>query len=188
MMTEYYPWPGDYTPCTSEGSVAVVLLSTNYIPPRDVAVYGPVKTENIGLEKIIANVISNPHIRFLVLCGKDIRGHFPGGSLLALHKDGVDHQHKIIGAPGAIPYIENLSLEAIERFRAQVSIIDLRDLTDGSDLNDKIQGLIQTSVPSFGDPYIAIRMKVSHDVITGDARALHSKIMIDWRGKVSRRR
>lgn len=187
METQYYPWPGDYTPCTHQSPVAVVLLSTHYIPPKGVAIYGPVKTENIGLEKIIANVISNPHIRFLMLCGTDIRGHYPGSSLLALHTHGLDKNHKIIGAPGAIPYIENLSLEAIERFRTQVSIIDARTITDTVSLDKRIKALIDTSPPPFGDPFIAIRMKKIREITKSDKRAIHSKIVVDWRGKVTKR-
>src|SRR4030042_6388298 len=106
MDSEYYPWGGDFTVCQPTGCVAVVLLTTTYTPPDTVAIYGPLKTENIGIEKIVANVISNPHIRYLVLCGEDIRGHRSGSSLVALYKNGIDSQHKIIAAPGAIPFIE----------------------------------------------------------------------------------
>jgi tetrahydromethanopterin S-methyltransferase subunit A len=188
MCSEYYPWPGDFTKCSSTASVAVVLLSTDYIPKDTVAIYGSVKTENIGLEKIIANVISNPHIRFLVLCGKDIRGHFPGASLSSLHKLGIDDHNKIIDAPGAIPYIENLSREAIERFRDQVSIIDLMDIPDKSIIDTKIHNLLKTSPGPFGDSYIAIKIKASPDLKIDDKRALHSKIVFNWKGKVSQRK
>ena len=62
--------------------------------------------------------------------GNDIRVHHSGMSLIALNKNGIDNQHKIINAPGAIPYIENLNDEAIERFRDQIEIIDLLGITD----------------------------------------------------------
>ena len=188
MCSEYYPWPGDFTKCRHTSSVAVVLLSTDYIPQDSVAIYGPVKTENIGLEKIIANVISNPHIRFLVLCGKDIRGHFPGASLASLHNSGINDDNRIIDAPGAIPYIENLSKEAIERFRAQVSIINLMNIHDKSIMDKKINNLLESSPPPFGDPYIALRLHTSPDIKMDDKRALHSKIVLNWMGKVSQRR
>jgi tetrahydromethanopterin S-methyltransferase subunit A len=45
------------------------------------AIKGTMKTENMGVEKIIVNVVSNPKIRFLIVCGKDEFGHYPGDCL-----------------------------------------------------------------------------------------------------------
>ena len=78
MKEKYYPWGGEFTTFKKNGSVAVVLLNIDYTPPSKVAIYGPLKTENIGIEKIVANVISNPHIRYLIVCGDEIRGHRSG--------------------------------------------------------------------------------------------------------------
>jgi len=39
------------------------------------ALAGTLQTANIGLEKMIANVVANPNIRNLVLCGKEVAGH-----------------------------------------------------------------------------------------------------------------
>ncbi len=55
---------------------------------------GPCKTENLGVEKIVANTISNSNIRFLLLCGMESKGHLPGNTLLALHKNGIDETGK----------------------------------------------------------------------------------------------
>ncbi len=44
-----------------------------------------IKTENLGLEKVIANIISNPNIRFILLCGTEVKGHLSGQTLAALH-------------------------------------------------------------------------------------------------------
>ncbi len=182
----YYPWPGEFTPCSPENPVAVVLLRTEYAP-KNVAIYGPLKTENIGIEKIVANVISNPNIRYLLLCGKDIRGHRSGSSLIALHKNGMDQNKKIIDAPGAIPYIENLAREAIERFQNQIEIVDLINETDEEKIDNAIQKCVENPPFPYGKPYIAVRVK-PEPAIFGDKRALHSRIMIDYMGKVSKRR
>ena len=88
MKEDYYPWGGEFTACSPDGRVAVVLLNIEYTPPNTVAIYGSLKTENIGIEKIVANVISNPHIRYLIVCGDDIRGHSSGSSLITLQKNG----------------------------------------------------------------------------------------------------
>ena len=187
MNTEYYPWGGDFTTCTPDGSVAVVILTLDYTPPETVAIYGSLKTENIGIEKIIANVISNPHIRFLFLCGEDIRGHRSGSSLIALHKNGIDEQHKIIGAPGAIPYIENLDQNALQRFQQQIEIVDLIGEHDIKKITTLINQYIAKTPQPFGEPYIAIRIKPETQISINDKRALHSKITINYLGKVKKR-
>jgi tetrahydromethanopterin S-methyltransferase subunit A len=187
MVEDYYPWGGEFTACSPHGCVAVVLLNISYNPPESVAIYGRLKTENIGIEKIVANTISNPHIRFLIVCGDDIRGHRSGSSLLALHKNGVDSNHRIIDAPGAIPYIENLKEEAIKRFQMQLDVVDLLGEKETEKINEIIAGCIQKSPASFGEPYIAIRLKPEMTVSLNDTRALHSKIIIDYIGKVKKR-
>jgi len=187
MSNEYYPWGGEFTVCMLKGCIAVVLLQIDYTPPSNVAIFGPLKTENIGIEKIVANVISNPHIRYLVICGDDIRGHRSGSSLIALHKYGIDEQNKIINAPGAIPYIENLKIEAIERFRTQLEIIDLIGEKDKNIIDSKIKEYISKSPPSFGESYIAIRIKKEISAKIDDKRALHSKIIVDYLGKIEKR-
>ena len=96
MNDEYYPWGGEFTTGDPKNCVAVVLLNIDYVPPDKIAIYGPLKTENIGIEKIVANVISNPNIRYLVVCGEEIRGHRSGESLLCLNKDGIDDTNRII--------------------------------------------------------------------------------------------
>ena len=103
MKEEYYPWGGEFTACTYNGCIAVVLLNTYYKPSKKVAIYGSLKTENIGIEKVVSNIISNPNIRYLAVCGDEIRGHCSGMSLIALNKNGIDENHRIIGSPGAIP-------------------------------------------------------------------------------------
>jgi tetrahydromethanopterin S-methyltransferase subunit A len=159
----------------------------DYIPPDKVAIYGPLKTENIGIEKIVANVISNPHIRYLIICGDDIRGHCSGSSLLALKKNGIDKKHRIIGAPGAIPYIENLNTKAIKRFQKQIKIVNLIGDKNKCNIDKAINDCIARSPKSFGKPIISIRITPEAKTISDDKRALHSKIIIDYRGKIKKR-
>lgn len=187
MNDDYYPWGGEFTACSPDGCIAVVLLNIEYTPSDRVAIYGSLKTENIGVEKIVANVISNPYIRYLVVCGDDIRGHRSGSSLVALNKNGIDEQHKIIDAPGAIPYIENLNEGAIDRFRDQVEIVDLLGVKDKKTIDKTIDEYIQKSPSSFGEPYIAIQIKPEATVVLDDKRALHSKIVLNYMGKVEKR-
>lgn len=103
-------WPvitGDYIVGDPESPVAVATLASHIeeIPSAaGAAIAGPCKTENLGIEKVVANIISNPNIRFLMLCGAEVQGHITGQSIQALYEHGCDEEKKrIIGATGAIP-------------------------------------------------------------------------------------
>jgi tetrahydromethanopterin S-methyltransferase subunit A len=187
MPIEYYPWGGEFTTGDPHGCVAVVLLSIDYTPSRKTAIYGPLRTENIGIEKIVANTISNPYIRFIIICGNEIRGHRSGASLIALHKNGIDETHRIIDAPGAIPYIENLDLKAIQRFQKQITIVNYIDITNTKKLDTIIQKYIIKRPGSFGESFIAIQIAPENYITLEDKRALHSKIMIDYMGRIQKR-
>ncbi len=187
MNEKYYPWGGEFTVSNTKGCIAVVLLNIDFIPEKKVAIYGKLKTENIGIEKIVANIISNPHIRYLFICGEDIRGHRSGNSIVALHKNGFDDKHRIINAPGAIPYIENLDIKAIKRFQKQIEIVNLIGVTDINEINKKINNYLKKSPPSFGKSYIAIKIKPKTITSLDDKRVIHSKIVIDYMGKIKKR-
>jgi tetrahydromethanopterin S-methyltransferase subunit A len=86
---------------------------------------GFLQTENLGIEKIICNVVANSNIRHIVLCGIESAGHHPGQTFEALIKNGVDDKRTIIGATSQTPYLYNISPEAIDRFRKQVKLVSL---------------------------------------------------------------
>lgn len=121
----------------NEGSPVAVLIvgrGAVEVPPELFCIKGILKTENIGLEKVIVNIVSNPVIRVLVLCGKEEYGHFPGAAIHALMDNGVDEHRRIIGTRSAIPFLCDLPLEAIERFREQVEIVDIMDDSPAQEL------------------------------------------------------
>jgi tetrahydromethanopterin S-methyltransferase subunit A len=104
------------------------------------ALSGMLQTENIGLEKMICNIVANPNIRYIVLCGRESPGHLPGESLLALKENGVSDTKQIIGTGAPTPNLYNIPLELIERFRNQiVSVISL--LCQPGEKNTSIPGL-----------------------------------------------
>ena len=108
------------------------------------AIAGPCKTENLGIEKVVANIISNPNIRFLILAGAEVQGHITGQSFKALHENGADaDKKKIIGATGAIPFVENVPLEGVERFQQQLEIVDLIDTEDVGAIQSKINECVE---------------------------------------------
>ena len=38
------------------------------------ALSGMLQTENVGMEKVLCNVVANPNIRYIVLCGRESSG------------------------------------------------------------------------------------------------------------------
>jgi len=90
------------------------------------ALSGTVQTENIGFEKIVCNIVANPNIRYLILGGPESEGHLTGEALKAFVEKGVDEKKRIIGTNAPHPFLFNLPMEIIERFRKQVSLVDLQ--------------------------------------------------------------
>lgn len=136
LMTLTPSWPveqGEYIVGKETSPVAINTLGSDELPEviskelgiDNFAIVGKTHTENIGIEKVIKNTISNPHIRFLILCGKDTKGHRSGQSMLALFENGVNHERRIINSKGKRPFLKNLELLEIEHFRSQVEITDL---------------------------------------------------------------
>jgi thymidylate synthase len=77
-----------------------------------------------GINYIIRNILANPTTRTIVLCGSDLSGS--GQALVNLIEKGLDAENKIIGVADA--YIEKeIPTEAIEAFRKNVKVIDLRE-------------------------------------------------------------
>lgn len=137
---DYPPEEGRYVR-GNDSSPVVVIVVLNHpedkIPPQieelvrtgvesGAALAGTVQTENIGFEKIICNVVANPNIRYAVLTGPESEGHLTGEAFKALLKNGVDEKKRIIGADAPHPLLFNLPMEFIERFRSQLSLIDLQ--------------------------------------------------------------
>ncbi|RJR47660.1 MAG: DUF4346 domain-containing protein [Deltaproteobacteria bacterium] len=129
------PLPGAYRVLRYRAPVAVCTLTGEDLAAAvvrdagpEIALAGTMHTENLGIERLIQNVLANPHLRFVIVCGPDSRqavGHYPGQSLVALARRGIDAQGRILGAQGRRPLLKNLSPEAVANFREVVEVIDL---------------------------------------------------------------
>jgi len=154
-------WPivqGDYHIGSAESCVVVVTMGSHLdeqgICDAGAAICGSCKTENLGLEKVVANIVSNPNIRFVITCGTEVKGHLSGQSLIALHANGVEGG-KIIGTKGAIPFIENLNDAAIKRFQEQVEFVDIMETEDVAEITAKMNELIARDPGAFeGDAMV----------------------------------
>ncbi|MHB1845455.1 MAG: DUF4346 domain-containing protein [Deltaproteobacteria bacterium] len=129
------PLPGDFTVLRHGAPVAICTLNSEELrrslsarAPAAVAIIGALRTENLGIERLIQNVLANPHLRFLVVCGEDTRqavGHLPGQSLESLFAHGVDPRGRITGAAGRRPVLRNVRGEQLEAFLRQVELRSL---------------------------------------------------------------
>ena len=136
-------WEREKTPPSIEQLVRVAVES-------GAALAGTLQTENIGLEKVLCNLVANPNIRFLVVCGPETPGHLVGDAILALASNGVDEGKRIIGAKAPTPYLFNVPREFIERFRKQVTVIDLIDEGSPEVLRQAVRACYQEEPTPFG--------------------------------------
>ncbi|PIV57235.1 hypothetical protein COY52_11030 [Candidatus Desantisbacteria bacterium CG_4_10_14_0_8_um_filter_48_22] len=142
-----WDWPvekGHYLTSNPFSPVAVaVILTYDYekIPveinnivqtsvEKGASIAGTLQTANIGIEKIILNIISNPNIRWLILTGQKSIGHKPDDALKSLMTNGINNKGYIINTYAPTAILKNIPLETVERFRRQVKLIDLIDNMD----------------------------------------------------------
>ncbi len=118
--------PGDYRTGNEESPIAIAIIGKALadVPSDCYQIMGSLRSANIGVEKIVVNMVANPRLRFLLVCGRE-DGHYPGDALLKLAENGMDDRGNIIGALAQFPCLADLGRDAVERFRSQVEVIDL---------------------------------------------------------------
>jgi len=179
-------WPilkGEYDAGDSKNPVCVITCGS-HLPAKPVldagaSITGPCKTENLGIEKVVAHIISNPNIRFLLVTGTEVKGHILGQSIIALHANG-SKENRIVGAQGAIPYVENLNAEAIARFQQQVQVINLLDTEDMGAITSKVRELVSKDPGAFeAEPLIlAIAEGEGEEEATAGVRPLGAEVAL----------
>lgn len=163
MTEDLKNWPpveGRYVLGNKKSPIAVCTNATVEgikVDMKKVAIIGKCATENIGIEKIIQNIVSNPNIRYLVLCGKPSKGHFVAQAIESLIKNGVDEKKRITGAKGNMPYLKNIAGELIERFRKQITPLNLIGETDSQKVESVIDELLSKGVEGFKAEAIKIK-------------------------------
>lgn len=164
-MNLEHDWPpvsGDFEVKDPSNCIAICTLGKKIEVDVDYAIIGTCKTENIGIERVIINIISNPNIRFLILSGPEVPGHLTGRSLTALYHNGVDRDtRKIIDAEGAIPYIENVPLEGIDQFRKQIELIEMINKNDPSIIAARATELLSIDPGEYSGGAMWIEFKAS---------------------------
>jgi tetrahydromethanopterin S-methyltransferase subunit A len=180
-------WPiskGDFISGDANSCVAVVTMGSHLdekgLCDAGAAICGSCKTENLGLEKVIANVISDPNIRFIITCGTEVKGHLAGQTFKALHANGVK-EGRVVKAEGAIPFIENLKDDAIKRFQEQVKIVDIMETEDNAAIKAKIAELKAQDPGAFPADAMVIQVKEAGgpaEEATGEVQPLSGEIAL----------
>ncbi|MCP4399493.1 MAG: tetrahydromethanopterin S-methyltransferase subunit A [bacterium] len=115
------------------------------------ALAGTLQTENIGFEKVICNIVANPNIRYILLCGSESPGHLTGESVIALIENDVDARKKILGTKAPTPYLFNIPVESIERFRKQIRIVECLNEGTPELIREVVSACYQEQATSFRD-------------------------------------
>jgi tetrahydromethanopterin S-methyltransferase subunit A len=150
--------PGEFFAlCTGIGCpVAVSTLASVELAeklagmnPKELCIVGKTETENIGIDKIIINVITNPAIRFLIVAGIEPKGHHSGKTLLALHKNGVDKDMRVIDSPGIHPILKNVTRREVNTFKKQVKVVDMIGCEDADKIVKKMKDLSGDAITAY---------------------------------------
>ena len=97
-----------------------------------------------GINYILRNVLANPRMRYILVCGPDRSGS--GEALIKLAKNGVDENYRIKEDPAIIE--REISKDAIQLFRDNVTVIDLREINDSLKIKEEIRRLPK-DLPAF---------------------------------------
>jgi len=160
-----YDWPieqGKYllsNPFSPVGVVVILTAPYDKMPKeteelvragveKGAGISGTLQTANIGIEKIVVNLISNPNIRYLILTGKE-SGHFPADALKALFEHGTDEKGYILRTKAPTAILKNIPKSAIERLRQQIKLIDLSGITDIAVLETAVWSCYQEKETAF---------------------------------------
>lgn len=160
-----YNWPieeGKYllsNPLSPVGVVVILSAPYDKIPKetenlvragveKGAGISGTLQTANIGIEKIVVNLVSNPNIRYLILTGRE-SGHFPADALNALFKNGTDEKGYILNTKAPTAILKNIPKEAIERVRKQIQLIDLSEMIDINVLEKAVWSCYQENETPF---------------------------------------
>jgi len=166
-----HDWPvvaGHYRAGNRMSPVAACTLTSHQLVEplsrmTNVAIAGRIYTPNLGIEKMILNIISNSNIRYLLICGKDSSVFHPGQAIQSLFEYGVSSDKRINQAIGHYPVLGNMKMEWIETFLQQVELIDCTGETDLEILQNKIEARAEFPKTAYNSKDLGLNEKVVPD-------------------------
>ena len=125
---------GDVVFGGAQSPVAVCTLGSRSLLPAlagrpEIAVAGRVFTENVGVERMVQNLSRFETVRYLIVCGRET-SHRVGGTILALHANGLDSSGRVIGSDAPEPIVPNLTAEQLQAFQERVAVVDMIGIDD----------------------------------------------------------
>ncbi len=148
-------WPpieGRYKVGNKNSPIAVCTLASIdeiEVNLKKIAIIGKCVTENLGIEKMIQNIVSNSNIRYLIFCGRESKGHFVFQAVESLVKNGINEEKRIMGAMGSMPYLRNIEAELVQRFREQIEIMNMVGETNGQRIEETIDKILEGKTEKF---------------------------------------
>jgi len=107
---------------------------------NNISLVGRLFSENKGIDSIIRHVNSNSNVKIIIICGKEGWGHKPGSSLIALYKNGVDCDGRIINSPSPDPFL-NVSKTEVKKFQRRVRIINKIGITNFEEISSLVSSI-----------------------------------------------
>jgi len=128
--------------CTlSDMSLLKEIISRKDIM-SEIFLVGRLLSENRGIDNILETIHNYPQLKYLILCGRDVKGHLPGQALISLYNCGTREDGFIVGARGCNPTLKSTK-EAISYFRTNIGIVDLIGSRDICQLKLLVNKLIR---------------------------------------------
>jgi tetrahydromethanopterin S-methyltransferase subunit A len=129
---------GDVVFGGADSPVAVCTLGSRALLPAlagrpEIAVAGRVFTENVGVERMIQNLAAFETVRFLIVCGRET-SHGVGQTILALHRNGLDEQRRVIGSDAPEPLMPGLTDEQLRAFQRRIAVLDMIGVVDAEEI------------------------------------------------------
>jgi tetrahydromethanopterin S-methyltransferase subunit A len=108
-----------------------------------ILVVGRLLSENKGIDTIIKFTLTHPELHYIIVCGKEVRGHQAGQALLSLYENGINNNNTgsmlIVGAKGPHPVLRS-SWEDVNAFRKQINkIYNLIGISDIEQIKKQIK-------------------------------------------------
>lgn len=126
-----FPIPEEYYTGNPDSPTAICTLSSidllrqiaNSKVLNQVSVAGRLFSENKGIDSLIRYANSHKRLHTIILCGKEVSGHRAGHSLVKLHKNGIDQNHRIIGSASPEPFLTVTTSEVVH-FQNNIVLVD----------------------------------------------------------------
>ena len=141
IQQEYYIGKGRIIAiCTLSSLDLLKEIKNNNQIMEKIAIVGRLLSENKGIDEIIKFTTNNKSVKYLLLCGEEVKGHLSGQTLIALKKNGIDQNKKVINATAPYPFLA-CSNDEVEYFRHHINIINKIGLKDIYKIKDIVFGI-----------------------------------------------